>query len=156
MSLFWHFHFFLKQQFTVMFAYYYIPTGSWLYSLSVCALFFHLILMLFLCFPSCSNVEEMFVLLLSLLFLWQEFAWYSHLDAVLKCLPLIDVLTDRLKAYTIHTGCWSCQFNLISFTSHYFNVFTVVAIFFILWLMSMCEWVCLAPWHSPCAFAIWQ
>ena len=41
-----------------------------------------------------------------------------HVEAVLKFLYLIDVVAGRLKAYTVHAGCWSYLFNLISLILH--------------------------------------
>ena len=38
------------------------------------------------------------------------------INVSLKCLHFIDVLTDRLKVYTKHPGCWSYLFNFISGT----------------------------------------
>ena len=72
------------------------------------------IVVLLLLFSS-SNVDDFSLLLLSLVFIRQQFVQYSPCSN--------DVLTDRLKAYTVHTGCWVLSFWPCQFvSSHHFNV----------------------------------
>ena len=103
-------------------------------------LFFYLILMLLLlscccCFPA---VAPRIFFFQSLVFLRQQFVRYSQVEVALYYLYLIEVLTDRLKVYTIHTECQSYRFNLIKSTLC--TTLTFLLLQFVFAFVCVCDW----------------